>query len=113
MLNGRSHFYLRFFNPTSLCYWSEWEGIPFGALGSSRILRSWSNTVLEVQLSVSQYLKVIFDISGLLQKTETDHDKSEGCGASPNKSTPPKRQLDRTPTNRRRKSQTRTIMNSA
>ncbi|XP_042488612.1 uncharacterized protein At2g29880-like [Macadamia integrifolia] len=43
---------------------------------------------------------------------EIDPDDSDGSSGTPKISTPPKRQLDRTPTDHRRKSQTRAIMNS-
>ncbi|XP_042519162.1 uncharacterized protein LOC122092928 [Macadamia integrifolia] len=44
---------------------------------------------------------------------DTEPDVSEGCSGEPDNSAPPKRQIDRTPTDRRRKSQTCTLKNSA
>ncbi|XP_042499823.1 uncharacterized protein LOC122078012 [Macadamia integrifolia] len=43
---------------------------------------------------------------------DTDNDDSDACIGTPNGSAPPKRRHDRTPTNRRRKSHTRTLTNS-
>ncbi|XP_042491239.1 uncharacterized protein LOC122071039 [Macadamia integrifolia] len=44
---------------------------------------------------------------------DTKPDVSEGCSGKSNNSAPPKRHIDRTPTDRRRKSQTSTVANSA
>ncbi|XP_042484517.1 uncharacterized protein LOC122064809 isoform X2 [Macadamia integrifolia] len=44
---------------------------------------------------------------------DTDNDDSDACTGTPKGSALPKRRLDRTPTDRRRKSHTRTLTNSA
>ncbi|XP_042496275.1 uncharacterized protein LOC122075347 [Macadamia integrifolia] len=44
---------------------------------------------------------------------DTDNDDSDACTGTPKGSVPPKQRLDRAPTDRRRKSHTRTLTNSA